>query len=228
MTRQRILVVEDDQAIRLFIESALKSAGYLVDSCTTVATACAYMQAQRPALLLLDLGLPDADGRTLITHLRSRSDMPILVLSARSQEGDIVSCLDLGADDYLVKPVGVAELLARVRVALRHALVMAQRDQVVSVGELVIDLHKGLVLLAGVPVHLTPKEYALLSILAQAQGQVITQRKLLAQVWGSEFVDYGHYVRVQMGNLRAKLERVAAEPRYILTEPGVGYRLAES
>lgn len=228
MAKHRILVVEDDQAIRLFIESALKSAGYLIESCMTVATAWEFMQAHRPDLLLLDLGLPDADGRTLIKQVRSRSDMPVLILSARSQESDIVSCLDLGADDYLVKPVGVAELLARVRVALRHASVMAQRDQVVSVGELVIDLHKGLVFLAGKPVHLTPKEYALLSMLAQAQGQVITQRKLLAQVWGSEFVDYGHYVRVQMGNLRAKLEQVAAEPRYILTEPGVGYRLADA
>lgn len=227
MNRASLLVVEDDLSIVRFLLSTLQAAGYAVRVCDCVDAALACIQTQRPELVLLDLGLPDADGMSLLAQLRQYSDMPIVILSARSSEADIVACLDLGADDYLVKPVGSAELLARVRVALRHASVMAQRDQVVSIGELVIDLHKGLVLLAGNEVHLTPKEYVLLSELALAHGKVVTQRRLLTVAWGSEFVDYGHYLRVQMGNLRAKLEQVPAEPRYILTEVGVGYRLAD-
>ncbi len=227
MSRFNLLIVEDDPSIVAFLRSTLQAAGYVVTICDCVSAALVHVQSQRPDLILLDLGLPDAEGSSLITILRQRSDIPIVVLSARSSEADIVNCLDLGADDYLVKPVGSAELLARVRVALRHSTIMIQRDQIVTIGELVIDLHKGIVLLAGKEVHLTPKEYLLLSELAQARGKVVTQRKLLTIAWGCEFVDYTHYLRVQMGNLRAKLEHVPAEPRYILTEAGVGYRLAE-
>jgi two-component system KDP operon response regulator KdpE len=227
MSRASILVVEDDQPIAFFLQSTLRAAGYIATHCESIACAQASLQASRPDLLLLDLGLPDGNGIDVITSIRQYSDVPILVLSARSNEADIVACLDLGADDYLVKPVGAAELLARVRVALRHAAIMAQRDQLVTVGELSIDLHHSKVRFGDDDIHLTPKEYALLAILAQARGRVITHRKLLAAVWGSEFIDHAHYLRIYMSNLRSKIEHNPADPRYILTEAGVGYRLAE-
>jgi two-component system KDP operon response regulator KdpE len=226
MSAARVLIVEDDQPIALFLKSTLQASGYLVSCCSTVIAAQSAIQAQRPDVLLLDLGLPDADGTVLLKTLRKQSDIPIIVLSARSGESEIVACLDLGADDYLVKPIGAAELLARVRVALRHASTMLQRDQVISVGALTIDLHQHKVLLSDQEVHLTPKEFGLLSLLAQARGAVVTQRKLLSEVWGSEYVDYAHYLRIHMSNLRIKIERQPADPAYILTELGVGYRLA--
>lgn len=228
MALARILIVEDDPSIVVFLQSVLRAADYDVGVCHNIADALARLAIQRPDLLILDLGLPDADGKTLIVALRQHSDIPIMVLSARNSEPEIVACLDVGADDYVVKPVGAATLLARVRVALRHALAMPQRDQIIRLGDLVIDLYKAQVWLSDQEVHLTPKEYALLALLAQAKGRVMTHRKLLAAVWGSEFVDHAHYLRVQMGNLRSKIERIPAEPRYLLTEVGVGYRLADS
>jgi len=226
MNNARVLVVEDDQPIALFLMSTLQARGYLVSCCSTVAAAQQAIQAQRPDVLLLDLGLPDADGTILLKSLRAHSDIPIIVLSARSSENEIVACLDLGADDYLIKPIGAAELLARVRVALRHASTMLQRDQVINVGALTIDLQQHKVFVSDREVHLTPKEFGLLSLLAQARGAVVTQRKLLSEVWGSEFVDYAHYLRIHMSNLRIKIEQQPADPMYILTELGVGYRLA--
>lgn len=223
--KSNILIVEDDAHIVAFLRSALQTARYYVDTADSVAQAIERVTLYRPALVLLDLGLPDGDGSDFLRQLREFSDLPVLVLSARSQEADIVYCLDVGADDYLVKPIGVSELLARVRVALRHSAVMPQRDQVLHLDDLTIDLYQRRVLLAQQEIHLTPKEYDLLALLVQANGKVVTHRRLLADVWGAEFVDHTHYLRIHMGKLRSKIEQNAAEPKFIMTEPSVGYRL---
>ncbi|MBK6850610.1 MAG: response regulator [Burkholderiales bacterium] len=185
---------------------------------------------QDPAVdaVLLDLGLPDGDGETLLAQLRKQHKLPVLVISARQAEGQKVRLLDAGADDYLVKPFGIAELLARLRVALRHrgttlrpAITLYRR------GEIDIDLAVPRVSRAGLPVHLTPTELRLLAALVRGAGRVLTHRQLLADVWGAEFVDHTHYLRLYMAQLRAKLEADPAEPQLLLTEAGVGYRLVE-
>lgn len=221
----KILIVEDDPHIVHFLRSALQAAHYAIDVADSIAQALERCTDYRSALVVLDLGLPDGDGKIFLKTLRSVSDIPVLILSARNSEDEIVSCLDIGADDYCVKPVGVPELLARVRVALRHASVMQQRDNVIQVDDLVIDLFQRRVSLRQQELHLTPKEYDLLALLAQANGKVVTHRRLLSAVWGAEFVDHTHYLRIYMGNLRAKIEQNPASPRFVVTEPGVGYRL---
>jgi two-component system KDP operon response regulator KdpE len=226
--RIKILLVEDDQEISRFISTSLIAAGYSVSAVNSIGLAGSAFRELRPALLILDLGLPDGDGKVLIAELRQHSDIPILVLSARQSELEKVACLDKGADDYLAKPFGVEEMLARVRVALRRVAMMSLRDDVYVVDELRIDLVTCTVTLKGEPLKLTPIEFKLLKILAQHPGKVITHRQLLATVWGSEYVDETHYLRIHMGRLRAKIETTPAEPRYLLTDPGIGYRIAAS
>lgn len=221
----KILLVEDDSHIVHFLRSALQAAGYSIAVSDSMALALERLIDYRPALVLLDLGLTDGDGKLFLHQLRSMSDIPVLILSARNSEEEIVACLDKGADDYLTKPIGVPELLARVRVALRHASVIPQSDSILVIEHLEIDLFQRRVLLNKQEVHLTPKEYELLALLARAKGKVVTHRRLLSEAWGAEFVDHTHYLRIHMGNLRAKIEQNPAEPRFIITEPGVGYRL---
>ncbi len=224
----RILVVEDDREIAGFISSSLGAAGYQPYGASNLADAQKAFGEIRPELVILDLGLPDGDGKAWLAELRRRSDIPVLVLSARQSEQEKVACLDCGADDYLAKPFGVEEMLARVRAAMRRAAMMRMRDHIYEVEGLRIDLANGTVELKGAPLRLSPIEYKLLMQLAQQPGKVITYRQLLAAVWGGEYVDETHYLRIHMGRLRAKIEAVPAEPRFLLTEPGIGYRIAAS
>jgi two-component system KDP operon response regulator KdpE len=223
----RVLVVEDDREIRALLQSSLGVEGFEVQTAVSISEAAAMLAHSPPDLVLLDLGLPDGDGIDLVRLARRQSSLPILVVSARHQEAEKVKLLDAGADDFLTKPFSVSELLARIRVALRHrgtALAPAQRMHAFE--DLQVDLEKRLVMVKGVPVHLTPTEFKLLARLARTAGKVVTHRQLLADVWGPEFTDHSHYLRLYMGQLRAKIEAVPAEPRHLLTETGVGYRLA--
>lgn len=228
---QRILLVEDDRVLRNSLREALSIEGYALSTAASLADARAQLQHAPPGeaidLVLLDLGLPDGDGQTLLTELRRSGQLPVIVVSAREAEGQKIRLLDGGADDYLVKPFGIGELLARIRVALRrrgHASEPALLHY--RHGPLAVDLKTRRVQLADTDVHLTPTEYTLLARLVRQAGQVVTHRQLLADVWGAEHVDQTHYLRLYMGQLRAKLERDPAEPRHLLTETGVGYRLA--
>lgn len=221
-----VLVVEDDREISRFLAASLQAAGFKPVSARTLAEAQHQMVSLTPNMVILDLGLPDGDGADFIRSLRKHSDIPILVLSARQSERQKVDSLNLGADDYLQKPFGVEELLARVRVALRHVSLMTLRDQVYEVGGLRIDRGGGTVTLEGHPVHLSKTEHKLLMSLAQRPGRIYPHRELLATVWGPEYVDDTHYLRIHMGRLRAKLEADPGQPRYLLTELGIGYRLA--
>ena len=225
-----VLLVEDDRALRLTLQAALETEGYAVTGSGSVADAMALL-AHHPQpfdLVVLDLGLPDADGSELLVWIRQHRSVPVLVISARHDDAGKVRLLDAGADDYLVKPFSVQELLARMRVSLRHRGVQVQ--PVVThhaLGDLQIDLARHTVHLQGQAVRLTPTEFKLLARLARQAGQVVTHRQLLRDVWGPEHVDQVHYLRLYMGQLRAKLEAVPAEPQWLLTEPGVGYKLAE-
>jgi two-component system KDP operon response regulator KdpE len=228
----QLLLVEDDRALRSVLADALRVEGYAVQTAASVADAQAlWAQAQRSAvrfdLALFDLGLPDGDGAALLAAWR-HAGVPLIVLSARDQERQKIALLDAGADDYLVKPFAVGELLARLRVALRHR----GRPQQPAIthyrhGDVVIDLGKRWVERAGQPVHLTPREFNLLARLVRQAGQVVTHRQLLADVWGPDCTEHTHYLRLYMGQLRAKLEDDSAAPKHLLTEPGVGYRLVE-
>jgi two-component system, OmpR family, KDP operon response regulator KdpE len=227
----RILIVEDDGPIRRFLQAALTNAGYEVAEAETGRMGLTHMLARMPDLVVLDLGLPDMDGMEIISQVREWSQVPIIVLSARGREGDKVEALNAGADDYLTKPFGVPELLARIRVALRHAAALkaggpkeASRFQV---GDLVVDLAGRHVFVREVEVHLTPLEYRLLTTLVRNAGKVLTHRYLLREVWGPGYQDQTHYPRMFVASLRRKLEDDPAEPRYVLTEQGVGYRLVE-
>lgn len=221
-----ILIVEDDDAIARFLGASLTAAGYVIQQSPTLAQARETLVQRRADLIVLDLGLPDGDGKDFLRTLRQASDVPVIVLSARQAEAEKVTCLDLGADDYLSKPFGAAELLARVRVALRRRARMQLRDDVYELQGLRIDIASAQVCLNGQDVHLTPTEYRLLSVLASMPGRVFTHRQLLSQVWGEAYVNDTHYLRIHMGRLRAKLEDQPASPRFILTEAGTGYRLA--
>lgn len=224
-----VLVVEDDAPIRRFLRAALAESGFRVDEATTAAAALAALVNHPPDLVLLDLGLPDRDGLDLLRELRGWSHVPVIVLSARDREHDKVVALDAGADDYLSKPFGIAELRARMRVALRHAAATGAEGAATTfaVGELVVDLAARRVIIAGREPHLTPHEFKLLSLLVKNAGKVLTHRQLLHEVWGPEYGDENHYVRVYMAQLRRKIESDPARPRYIRTEPGVGYRLVD-
>jgi two-component system, OmpR family, KDP operon response regulator KdpE len=222
-----VLVVEDEAPMRRFLCAALHSHGFRVVEASTLANAQRLANEQHPDAILLDLGLPDGDGLSLVRALRTWSAAPVIVLSARDREDDKVTALDAGADDYLTKPFGTSELLARIRVALRHA--RAQRvpdDPVLAVGSIKIDQARHEVSVADQVVHLTPIEYRLLVLLARHAGKVLTHRQLLHEVWGPK-THQTHYLRVHMAALRRKIEHDAARPRWITTEPGVGYRLID-
>jgi two-component system, OmpR family, KDP operon response regulator KdpE len=225
----RVLVVEDDREIRSLMQSSLGVEGFEVVTAASVSEAMALLRHGKVEVILLDLGLPDADGIELVRHVRTQQSLPILVISARHQEGEKIKLLDAGADDYLTKPFSVAELLARIRVALRHrGTTVEPASTVYEHDDLAIDLVSRRVTVRGEPVHLTPTEFNLLARLVRSTGRVVTHRQLLADVWGPEFTAHTHYLRLYMAQLRAKIEDVPAEPRHLLTETGVGYRLAAS
>jgi two-component system KDP operon response regulator KdpE len=225
--RPLVLIVEDEAQMRTFVRLALASHGYRVLEVDHGAAAVQQAAAHTPDLVLLDLGLPDMDGVEVTRRLREWSAVPIIIISARGQESQKVDALDAGADDYVTKPFGSAELLARIRVALRHASRSAQdpRSSVVTVGDIRVDLAKRLVFLRGGEVHLTPNEYKLLCVLLRYPNKVLTHRQLLEQVWGPGHTNQMQYLRVFMAQLRRKLEQNPARPVHLLTEPGVGYRL---
>jgi two-component system KDP operon response regulator KdpE len=227
--RPLVLVVEDEPQMRRLLRATLSAHGYRVLEAETAAEGIRLATSHNPTLVLLDLGLPDGDGFDLARRLREWSQTPIIVISARGREGDKVEALDAGADDYLTKPFGVGELLARMRVALRHALRSegTATPQVLEFGPLRIDLVRREVTRAGQEVHLTPIEYKLLALLAQNAGKVLTHRQILKQVWGPTHADHTHYVRVHMAELRKKIEAEPARPKLLVTEPGVGYRLRD-
>ncbi|MFL5263940.1 MAG: response regulator [Anaeromyxobacteraceae bacterium] len=220
-----VLVVEDEPPVRRFLRAALAS-GYRVVEAGSVAEAEQLAPGHNPDVFLLDLGLPDGDGIDLTRRLREWTRAPIIVLSARGREEDKVNALDAGADDYLTKPFGVNELLARLRVALRHAHASAEQPAVLEAGPLRVDLARREVTVDGAAVHLTPTEYRVLALLAQHAGKVLTHRHILREVWGPNATE-AHYVRVQMAELRKKIERDPARPRLLVTEAGVGYRLRD-
>ena len=221
-----IVLIEDEPQIRRFLRATLGSQGYRLHEATNGEDGLIEAASRQPDVVIIDLGLPDIDGLEVIRRLRQWSRLPIIVLSARGQERDKVAALDAGADDYVSKPFGVGELQARLRVALRHAAAGDSGEPTFTVGGLRVDQVKRQVLIDGKEVHLTPIEYRLLTTLARHAGRVISQRQLLKDVWGPGQTEQAHYLRVYMGTLRRKLERDPARPRYLLTEPGVGYRLA--
>jgi two-component system KDP operon response regulator KdpE len=223
----RILLVEDDANIRRFVRAALQDEGFEVCEADTCKHALIEASTRQPDLAIVDLGLPDEDGKSFIAQLRAWSAVPVVVLSAREREGEKVAALDAGADDYLVKPFGVPELLARVRAQLRRR---AQADSasvssVIAFGKITVDFASREVCKLGEVVHLTPIEFRLLSALIRGQGRVLTHRQLLLDVWGPAYVDRAHYLRVHMANLRHKLEDDPTRPEHLLTELQVGYRL---
>ena len=225
----RILLIEDEQEIRRFLRVSLCAHGYKLVECTTGKEGVLSAASEPPDAIVLDLGLPDIDGMDVIRQVREWSRVPIVVLSARGQEQQKVEALDAGADDYLTKPFGVGELLARLRVALRHAAAdpASASDAAFHSGSLRIDFARRQVFIDEQEVHLTPTEYRLLSTLVRHAGKVVTHRQLLKEVWGPENVWETHYLRVYMNQLRHKLERDPQRPEHLLTEPGVGYRLAD-
>lgn len=223
-----IVLIEDEAPIRRFLRATLLSQGYRLFEATTGADGLVEAATRQPDVVIVDLVLPDIDGIEVIRRLREWTAVPVIVLSARGQERDKVAALDAGADDYVSKPFGVSELMARIRVALRHGAGATRSgdDAVFSVGDLRVDLARRHVFIAGNEAHLTPTEYRLMTTLVRHAGKVLTHRQLLKEVWGPSHADEAHYLRVYMAQLRRKLEADPTRPRYLLTEPGVGYRLA--
>ena len=219
-----ILMVEDDPQIRRFLRAALAAEGYRFQEAITAQDGLTQAAAHRPDLILLDLGLPDRDGLDVIRAVRQWSTAPILVLSARGQERDKIEALDSGADDYVAKPFTVGELLARIRAGLRRSAT-APAGVALQFGQVEVDLEKRIVKVKGEEVHLTPNEYKLLQALIKHAGKVLTQRQLLSEVWGPNSTEQAQYLRVYIAQLRRKLEEDPARPKYLQTEPGVGYRL---
>ncbi len=220
-----VLLVEDEPQMRRFLRVALEGGGYRYLEASTGEEGLTLAVQHRPDVILLDLGLPDMDGLELMTRLRAWSQTPVIVISARGQETDKIGALDVGADDYLTKPFGTGELLARIRVALRHADPGAAEEPVFRLGRWQVDLTRRQVLVAGQEVHLTPLEYGLFTTLIRHAGKVVTHRQLLKEVWGGVAGAQPLYLRVYMAQLRHKLEEDASRPRYLQTEPGIGYRL---
>jgi len=228
MTPETVLVVEDESRMRRFLWEALSDRGYRVAEATTLAQAERLAEQHRPALILLDLVLPDGDGMQLLRHVRERRRTPIIVLSGRDGEQDKVAALDAGANDYLTKPFGMQELLARIRVALRLAGQHPEPDDGrLTVGSISIDIPRHEVRIDGELMHLTPIEFRLLLTLARNAGRVLTHRQLLAEVWGPERTNQTHHLRVHVAALRRKIERDPARPRWLQTEAGIGYRLRD-
>lgn len=223
-TGPRILVVDDEQAIRRFLHTSLTANGYTVFEAATGQAALMGVTQHRPDVVILDLGLPDLDGLQVTAQLREWSQIPIIILSVRGQETDKIAALDAGADDYLTKPFGVGELMARLRVVLRR-VTPATDEPIFTTADLTVDLARRLVTVAGQEVQLTPTEYDLLRVLVNHAGRVLTHQQLLRQVWGLGYESEVHMLRVNISNLRHKLERNPARPQYVITEPGVGYRL---
>jgi two-component system KDP operon response regulator KdpE len=221
----RVLVVDDERAIRRFLHASLTAHGHTVFEAGTGREALSAVVGDRPDLIILDLGLPDLDGIEVTRQLREWTQTPIIILSVREEEASKVAALDVGADDYLTKPFGMAELMARIRVALRHAHQPAG-EPVFELGELRVDWARRLVSIAGNAIVLTPTEYDLLRVLAQHAGKVLTHRQLLRQVWGVGYELETHLLQVNISNLRRKIEPDPSRPSYIITEVGVGYRLA--
>jgi two-component system KDP operon response regulator KdpE len=228
------IIIEDEPQIRRFVRAALEAEGWLVHEADNLKKGLTETGTRKPDLLVLDLGLPDGDGLELIRDVRGWSSVPIVVLSARSDEADKIAALDAGADDYLTKPFGVGELLARVRANLRRpraasgdsaADAASEADPLFRFGEVEVDRQARLVRRNGVEVHLTPLEYRLLTVLIANVGRVLTHRQLLRQVWGPSHSEQSHYLRIYMGHLRQKLETDPTQPRHFLTETAVGYRL---
>lgn len=221
----KVLLIEDEKQIRRFVRAALEEEGCQVIEAETMAQGLIEAGSRKPDLLVLDLGLPDGNGVDLIRDLRGWSDVPILILSARSQENDKIDALDAGADDYLTKPFAVGELRARVRALLRRSYRNGDAaTPVVEFGDVAVDLSRRLVSRGGETVHLTPLEYRLLATLLGHPGRVLTQRNLLREIWGPSYVESSHYLRVYVGHLRQKLEDDPTQPKHFLTETGVGYR----
>lgn len=224
----RILITEDDKEIRALMRSTLSIEGFEVITATSISEARAILKQNLPDVMVLDLGLPDGDGTSLVNELRQHSNLPIIVVSARHQEEQKVRLLDAGADDYLTKPFSIPELLARLRVALRHrGTHLAAAKTTYEFDQLKVDLQAHNVTLKQQTLHLTPTEFNLLARLVRSAGRVVTHRQLLTDVWGPEYLEHTHYLRLYMAQLRAKIEDNPAEPHYLLTETGVGYRLAE-
>ena len=223
--RPRILVVDDEAAIRRFLKAGLGAEGYELVEADTGAAAVALAAKEKPDLVILDLGLPDKDGTEVLREIRHASLVPVIVLSVRSDEKGKVAALDLGADDYITKPFGMSELVARIRAALRHRLQQQGEAPVFRSGDLAVDLVRRVVTLAGKEVKLSAKEYDLLRMLVMHAGKVLTHQFLLREVWGPAHTEDVQYLRVYVRTLREKLEEEPTRPRYILTETGVGYRL---
>lgn len=226
--KTRVLVVDDEAAILRFLKPALEASSYEMASAGTVAEAIKRVAAESPDIVLLDLGLPDGDGKDVIRRAREWSDVPIIVLSAREREAEKIEALDLGADDYVNKPFNVGELMARMRTALRHRMQRKAEVPVLRVGNLEVDAVRHRATRAGADLKLTPKEFELLSFLARHAGRVVTHRQILAAVWGPAHTEDTQYLRVYVGQLRQKVEEHPDDPRIILTEPGIGYRIAEN
>jgi two-component system KDP operon response regulator KdpE len=222
-----ILVVDDEPAIRRFLRTALGAYGHAISEATSGAEALKSVATTPPDLIILDLGLPDMDGIEVTRRLREWTQIPIIVVSVREHENDKIAALDAGADDYLTKPFGMGELMARVRVSIRHA---AQPNDlpIYQTGDLVVDMARRLVTVRGEPVSLTPTEYDILRILVHHADKVLTHRQLLRSIWGNAYENEMHLLRVNISNLRRKIEPDASRPTYILTEAGVGYRLKGS
>lgn len=227
MTAQRILVVDDEPQIQRFLKPSLSAAGYDVIAAVGGAEALRAAATQAPDVILLDLGLPDMDGKDVIAELRKWTKVPIVVLSARDRESEKIAALDLGADDYINKPFGIGELMARLRTALRHSSKSAGEISRVVSGDLVVDIAAHSVTRAGKPVKLTPKEFELLAILARNAERVVTHRQILTAVWGPAHTEDLQYLRVFIGQLRQKLKGAPDEPELIQTEAGIGYRLVQ-
>jgi two-component system KDP operon response regulator KdpE len=222
---RNVLIVEDEKEIRRFVRQVLEAEGFRVFEAENMQRGLIEAGTRKPDLVILDLGLPDGNGTDLIRELRAWSAVPIVILSARVEERDKVEALDAGADDYLTKPFGVAELLARVRATLRrHARAGKEHGPVARFGDVVVDLSNRRVSKAGEEVHLTQIEFRLLTVLLRYPGKVLTHRHLLREVWGPSYVEHSHYLRIYMGHLRQKLEDDPARPRHLITEIGAGYR----
>jgi two-component system KDP operon response regulator KdpE len=220
----RVLVVDDERAIRRYLHAALNAHGYIIYEAVNGQEALSTAATERPDLIILDLGLPDIDGVEVTRQIREWSQVPIIILSVREQERDKVAALDAGADDYLTKPFSTGELMARIRVALRRST-QTGTEPVFTSGELIVNLSRRLVMVKDQEISLTPTEYDLLRVLIQHPGKVLTHRQLLQKVWGNAYEAETHLLRVNMSNLRRKIEPDPTRPRFIITEPGVGYRL---